>query len=231
MTRILTALLLVFMPTPAWAQVSPYPDTSITGSAPEMIQKLAAAQSALAQADREIADNQRKFDGLKPIQAALEERDQKLKARSDFLHADWDQKKDAFNAACTTHPMPLNSAEYANCQRRQAQLTQTQRDYEAENARLLSEHKSLKAQYESLTQQGLLHQVQIQKLRNWKSQVEPGMLALKTAIMTQCKGLLQNASPEELKLKCGNVQFDNANPNLPPCTTDACIKARIRDWK
>lgn len=76
-----------------------------------------------------------------------------------------------------------------------------------------------------------MYQVQIQKLRAWKSQVEPGIRALKTAIMSQCKRVLTSARPEELKLKCGNVQFDNANPNLPPCTTEACIKARILDWK
>jgi chromosome segregation ATPase len=32
-----------------------------------------------------------------------------------------------------------------------------------------------------------------------------------------CRGLRENSpSLEALKLKCGNVQFDNANPNLPP---------------
>ena len=37
--------------------------------------------------------------------------------------------------------------------------------------------------------------------------------------------LPQNAKIEYIKHKCGNVPFDGANPNLPPCTTDKCKEA------
>src|SRR5438552_2434837 len=172
MKKILLGIVLALLSGPAFAQVSPYPDTSATGSAPEMIQKLTLAQSAFDQVEREISDNQRKFDGLKPMTASLEEENQNVKARSDFLHKDFDQKVDAFNAACASHPIPLNSPEWANCQRWQAQMTQRKRDYEAENSQLLVQHDNIKSRYDSVTQQQLLYQVQIQKLRNWKSQIE-----------------------------------------------------------
>ena len=47
-----------------------------------------------------------------------------------------------------------------------------------------------------------------------------------------CVARLPNdATSESIKQNCGNIQFDNANPNLPPCRTEACIKTRILDRK
>lgn len=125
MKKLLFGLVLVFLGTTAWAQVSPYPDTSTTGSVPVMIGKLSQAQAAFDQAEREISDNQKKFDGLKPIQEALEKKSQKFEERSRFLITDWKEQARAFNAACSSHPMDLNSAEYTKCQRRQAEMRET----------------------------------------------------------------------------------------------------------
>jgi Skp family chaperone for outer membrane proteins len=229
MKRLLPILSVLLITFPALAQVSPYPDTSATGSAQEMIQKLSRAQSELDQVGRDIDEIQHKFNAIKPILAGILQEDEKVVQEPKKLLNDFNVESSAFDQGCTTHPMPLNSSEYANCQSWRARLVQKKEDYERRNAELQIIHGKLKARYEELEREQLMYQLQVEKMENWKFQVVLGIRSLKQAIMSQCTSLL-SASPEELKLKCGNVQFDGSKSNLRPCTTDACLRARIRDW-
>jgi hypothetical protein len=229
MKRLLPTLSVLLITFPALAQVSPYPDTSATGSGQEMIQKLSRAQSELDQVGRTLDENQHKFNEIKPILAGILEEDEKVRQESEKLKNDFNVESSAFDQGCTTHLMPLNSAEYTNCQSWRVRLVQKKQDSERRHAEITIIHNKLKARYEEVEHEQLMYQVQVQKMENWKSQVVPGIRSLKQAIMSQCTSLL-SASPEELKLKCGNVQFDGSRSNLPPCPTDACLRARIMDW-
>jgi len=64
------------------------------------------------------------------------------------------------------------------------------------------------------TNNGDLNQLQARR-----QAIQARLAELKNMVDT-CRELLQKEHPrtkdEELKLKCGNVQFDNADPNLPP---------------
>jgi chromosome segregation ATPase len=53
------------------------------------------------------------------------------------------------------------------------------------------------------------------------------LVAQLTQLNEECKRLLQSGSAEELKLKCGNVQFDRADPSLPPLGERPAIGTRI----
>jgi hypothetical protein len=48
--------------------------------------------------------------------------------------------------------------------------------------------------------------------------------AIQAFLSAQCTSIPKTASDEAVKHSCGNIQFDGAAPNLPPCETDACKK-------
>lgn len=65
----------------------------------------------------------------------------------------------------------------------------------------------------------VLSQARIKKLTNYKSDLWQNLTKLEAFLKVQCPDIY---NLEEMKLKCGNVQFDGANAHLPECTTDRC---------
>lgn len=45
---------------------------------------------------------------------------------------------------------------------------------------------------------------------------------LRDFLSSHCQSIPASATDEEIKDKCGNLQFDGAAPNLPPCQTAEC---------
>lgn len=76
--------------------------------------------------------------------------------------------------------------------------------------------------------EAVLAAARIKKLKNylsWLTSADNKMLA---SMRQRCAALGSAPTIEEVKLHCGNVQFDNARYNLPPCTTKRCRQMVIR---
>ena len=229
---VLTFIIMVLLAAPAISQVvAPYPDTSPTGDPQQDLSKLKKAQSDINQANEEMAPLQKHLGDLGTMMGRLQDQHRQLGQRADAIIADWTQKKAAFNSACTTHDMVIGGAEWSNCQRWRQQAEQEHDAGQAEENQLAAQAHGLEVQYQQLQSDQTLTAAKMQKLRNYISQVQSGIRTLEVSVMGQCKNLLQTAGPEELKVKCGNVQFDGANGNLPLCKTEDCLRARVGSWQ
>jgi hypothetical protein len=62
----------------------------------------------------------------------------------------------------------------------------------------------------------------ITKLKNYLSWLTDANNKIATTLQKDCAGLESNPTIEELKLRCGNIQFDNARVDLAPCITPRC---------
>ncbi len=116
-----------------------------------------------------------------------------------------------FVNACNAEIAKLNAwdarlASRAEAVKLTAEITVKERD--ALNNKVLTWAQSVKANNAELDDLG----AQIQNIQVRLKEVQK--------MVTVCNNLQRKIHPrvkdEELKLKCGNVQFDNADPNLPP---------------
>lgn len=162
---------------------------------------------------------------------SLEKEFNEKKRVHDSIQQNFANRVEQWNRDCTGRM--LYGAEYQNCKSRQEQLMAFKHQNEPKLRQMEADAERMKADYASLQNQHRQHrndltlaQTRSQKLRNYLSQLEVRLNALDRAIRASCPSASAKASDEEIKLKCGNVQFDRAREDLPPCETDKC-----REWE
>jgi hypothetical protein len=183
-----TALLLLSNHALLAQSTPPYPDTSATGTVPQMIQKLTLARSALDGVEKTVIANQQDLDSLNAQQEATKADGSKLIFQSKKLVDDFNSKIKGFNAACG-HRMREESVEYTDCLHSQTDLVHLKEDLERQNTQWLQDLDAIKQKYVKGTLQQALYQTNLRNLTNWKSQVEPGIRSLEAAISSKCKPL------------------------------------------
>jgi hypothetical protein len=86
----------------------------------------------------------------------------------------------------------------------------------------LGQFNAAQGQVQETKNEITLADAKITKLRNYLSWLTDANNRISTTLHEDCAGLKSNVTIEELKHRCGNIQFDNANVKLPACTTEAC---------
>lgn len=159
----------------------------------------------------------------------LEQQFGQKKRVHDSVQQDYANRVEQWNRDCSGRM--LYGAEYQSCKTQQEQLMAFKHQNEPKLRQMEAEAEQMKARYAQLQNQHRQHQNDLtlaqarsQKLRNYLSQLDVRLRALDNAIRTSCPAASGGASDEEIKLKCGNVQFDRARGNLPPCETDKCLE-------
>ena len=123
------------------------------------------------------------------------------------------------DAACAGKA--LQRAEYERCQswknsidgrvdQHNTTFAEFRRRYDAEDEEVTTKTGEL-----------VLENAGITKLQNYLS----WLTASEKALVKDCKNVPDNATIEELKHRCGNIQFDGARVDLPACETERC-----KDW-
>jgi len=153
----------------------------------EMIQRLSRARSALDRLESDLADDQRKLDGLRGIQSAREADAKKLEEAFARLREEWSGKVNSFNATCATRPMREDSAEYIGRLQQRADMAHTEQDYRRRFDQLIEKHDALKQAMVQDFQQLLTYGANLEALKKWMADVEPGLRSLEAAIATKCK--------------------------------------------
>ena len=139
-----------------------------------------------------------------------------------------DQKNaDNYNAsiiAMGCRPGEQGPAELADkCNPLIANFNRMQGELNIRGPKLLARGKQHPIDRQKLTDDTASWALDIRRVRLAIQDLETKIGALQSRDAV-CPGLSPRPSREEIKLKCGNVQFDGARLNLPPCQTTACIQ-------
>ena len=197
---------------PTWAQNT------------DILQEIEKVQSEIASiTDHELPKAEVDLNNRRKTQRDREAEHTRLKAEHDSIQQDYDQRAAAFNAACSGRM--LEGVEYSNCLSRKENLESYRRTTEPKLMQMERHDDELNRQYLSSDNDIVVGQAKIQKLTNYKSQLESRLSDLRRSLANQCPDVSANASLEELKHKCGNIKFDNSRPALPPCRTAKCKEA------
>lgn len=96
----------------------------------------------------------------------------------------------------------------------------------AEHNKIFADYKAQFNVQDALVQQRknalVLARARVTKLQNYLSWLTSADSKLSTALATSCENMPNDTTLEELKHRCGNVQFDSARVDLPACETEKC---------
>ena len=195
MKKILATVVFVLLSHPVLGQaVPPYPDTSATGTVPDMSQKLARAKLELDKVEAEIVANQQKSDALNKIQTTRKDDAQKISAEASHLVEAWNDKVKAFNLSCGNR-MQMHDPEWTDCFHWETELNDKKAEINKTISQSQEQFNAIKQEYERNVQQQLSYQRNIQDLNRWKSQTISGIQSLEAAILKKCKPLRNCPSP------------------------------------
>lgn len=133
------------------------------------------------------------------------------------------QDSAAYGTACAGKS--LQPAEYQRCE---AWKSAIELRVDRHNETFAEFHRQYDGAQEKVgqkTSELVLENAGITKLQNYLSWLTAADSKLTTMLTQECKGLSGSATIEELKHRCGNIQFDAARSDLPVCQTDKC-----KDW-
>lgn len=166
-----------------------------------------------------IKDAQDKASKAKVERDALVQDYQKIKSDFDAVEARYHDAVETFNQNCAGKPMStpgcasLNNA--ANTEEAAARPRAEQ---------LQQQGAQLATKVQGALSRAVLADTEVKKLINYESQLQAAIARMKVKLASQCTGVSAYSSLEDMKSKCGNVQFDGAPSDLPPCTTDRCLQ-------
>jgi hypothetical protein len=139
-------------------------------------------------------------------------------------------KKDLanYNATCTSAGMPktVYGADIARCTSAAASIGPRLNYHNNTMNNYFTQFNASQQQIQAITNEIVLVDARITKLQNYLSWLTDTNNKISTTLHQDCEGLDSNPTIEELKHRCGNIQFDNARVKLPPCDTDS----RCQSW-
>lgn len=136
-------------------------------------------------------------------------------AESQQLTAD----KDAYNASCAGKM--LYGADIGRCDSWKASVLARMQAHDRTFLAYKAQFDALDARVRLLRNNAVLADAKITKLKNYLSWLTATDDRLATSLSHDCKGA-SGKTLEELKHRCGNIQFDGARADLPPCDTEMC---------
>jgi phage shock protein A len=168
--------------------------------------------------DKQIDDTKTNVSQLQTQGKQLSDQFDALKTQHDTMQQQFNQKVSDFNAECAGKPVS------SGCQSEKDSLSSEDAQLEPVLQQMEQQAVQLNNQMQNLSNDLVLAQFKVQKLTNYKSQVEAAVAKLESQLVSRCAGVTASSSLEEMKHKCGNIQFDGARADLPACTTDACLQ-------
>ena len=165
---------------------------------------------------QEIADTDKEIEAAKSnarkLADELQANRQPISAEGIRLNqwlADLNQRIDSFNSSCA------GRQKNASCESTRAALV----NEKTQQATAQAANQQQLARMTNLLSEITIANARVQKLRNYRDQLQSN---LDEELRMSCAGLSASPSMEEIKNKCGNVQFDGASIGLPPCQTARC---------
>jgi DNA repair exonuclease SbcCD ATPase subunit len=132
-----------------------------------------------------------------------------------------------YNANCAGKTLPRPAFE--RCNGEKAQLDAWKARVDASKANLDGQQRQLNQRRDNILARAKVLEGELNTIRNRYlesekklAQARQRIAALTARLQGMCRSMPTSTSLEEIKLKCGNVDFDGANPNLPPCDTERC---------
>ena len=166
---------------------------------------------------QEIKDAQKKAVKAERARDSLIAQDQPLSEQYKTLYSRYSNAIDNFNASCRGRPNDTPGCQSLN----DTANTEKTRD-EPLLQKLEQKHQQLTVQLQDASNEAVLAKARVQKLVNYESQLQAAIARMKAQLTGHCSKVTAYSSMEEMKAKCGNVQFDAAASDLPTCTTDLC---------
>jgi len=183
-------------------------------------------QKEISKIDSEISGLKSKLADLGQVFKGEEQEYDQNKTNHDRIQQQWDQNpwRVDFNNNCANRTMYGDA--YLRCKALQEGLQIEKNNLERTLKPMEDRGNELRLKHQQTSNAMVLAQARIQKLTNYRSWLQVRLEQIRQGMVSQsqCKGVLASASLEELKHKCGNIQFDRAKVSLPPCTTDECVK-------
>lgn len=190
---------------------------------------IAKVQGEKTQINNDIDQASVKRDALtaKQIQAETERDDIDHKARL-FNDSPKSQQlvKEIASYKATCEGRMLYGADIARCDNASASIKPRTAEHNRIFADLTSRYNAKNALVQQIKNERVLADAEITKLQNYLSWLKAAEEKLHASLAKSCTDMPANATIEELKNRCGNVQFDLANEHLPECETERC-KAMI----
>jgi len=153
-------------------------------------------------------------------EAALHQMHAKFEAEQRAI--DTGIKKTYFDMGCRPNQ---STTDIPFAQRCNAMADQVNARQEELNSRVqggINRVKKMQADRQKLSNDTLKWAEDVKRIRARIADTEQLLAALNARFNGACPLDIRKATIEEIKLKCGNVQFDGARANLPPCPTQRC---------
>lgn len=139
----------------------------------------------------------------------------KLKQKYDELYHTYRSTVDNFNGQCKGRP-----EETPGCASLKSAALERKSTDESKLREMAEENGRLANRLQAASTDGVMAHTRVQKLINYEAQLQAAIARMKSQIAHLCKKAY--STREEMKARCGNVQFDGASSELPQCTTDLC---------
>lgn len=168
--------------------------------------KLVASQTAL-QTKQTAGDHQARLFNDAPPQVAL--------------------RRDLANYKATCEGKMHYGAEITRCDNAAASIRPRLDHNNKTMNNYFAQYHALGDQIQQAENEIVLADAKIKKLQNYLSWLTDANNKISTTLHQDCAGLDSNPTIEDLKHRCGNIQFDNARADLQPCTSDS----RCASWQ
>jgi peptidoglycan hydrolase CwlO-like protein len=155
------------------------------------------------------------------------DKDLKTKATEWSMDNDANEaaKRAALNSGCRPGQKTTDTALVARCNPVIARInTETDR-IEAAGKKLLADKGELARAQAQLTKDTDAWAARKKHNDAVMNDLNRRIAALTQYLSKRCTSIPANATDENVKHACGNIQFDGARPDLPPCETDECKAA------
>lgn len=189
-------------------------------SAADVLQNVQAEDSSI---DAEIKQNEQRLASLDFKVGQLQQEATKIDAAAATYNNSVEvqrEKKNYDDYQRTCAGKMLYGAQIAACGSWKSKLEVVLRRHNQTMMDFKAKFDAANRKVQEAKNEAVLARFAIQKLKNYKSWLDLAIGKLAADLQQQCGA--SSASPEEMKHRCGNVQFDAARLNLPPCEGDKC---------
>ncbi|HZF08976.1 MAG TPA: hypothetical protein VFE33_09325 [Thermoanaerobaculia bacterium] len=136
-----------------------------------------------------------------------------------------DKDRDDFSASCAGRR--VYGSDVARCQNALTSIDQRTGVFNERVTELHAQYYAQVALIQRLVNDQVLANARITKLKNYLSWLAAADGKLSMALAKSCDNMPSNATIEELKHSCGNIQFDAAYVDLPTCEAET---ERCKAW-
>ena len=183
---------------------------------------IAKAQSEIDGIDAQISTERAKSARARAVLAARAKDFNAIKTRHDTLQRQYAIDADAYNRNCAGRPVS-----YGSCPSWRAKVLAEQQQLTPLLADMERRANELSRQGQQLSNEQVFSDARVQKLTNYKSQLQVSVQNLKATIAQQCAGITASSSIADMNQQCGNLQFAGTQSDLPKCTTKECSKFKL----